>query len=105
VAPLTDKRLRRWYQTYNRVYFGGKLPTSAIVCIANVDGCWGQTFHDGIRFAIEIAPQNAICVTVAKMTLLHEMAHVNLWPRTTHGPYFEREMQRLALAGAMRGLW
>ena len=105
MGKLTEARLRRWYRLFNRRFFAGKLPPSGCVHLAEVEGCWGVMFHDGKDFAIHISPQNAVCVRIAKMTLLHEMAHLSLWPCNTHGPRFEQEMQRLAAAGAMRALW
>lgn len=40
-----------------------------------------------------------------RMTLLHEMAHMALWPDRKHGKKFTAEMLRLAQLGAFDKLW
>lgn len=41
----------------------------------------------------------------AYMTLLHEMCHVANSSKNGHGPWFHKEMLRLAKAGAFKNLW
>ena len=43
--------------------------------------------------------------SVAMMTLLHEMCHLAVPKRIWHGPKFQKEMLRLAKAGAFKELW
>ncbi len=103
---VSDTQLRRWFREYNQRYFGGTLPRDTAVYYATVDGAYGDCDYksDG-RFHIRINPDNTWGRSVRRLTLLHEMVHIAVWPRVTHGPYFEREMMRLASAGAMRGIW
>lgn len=42
---------------------------------------------------------------IYKMALLHECAHVHLYPYRFHGKRFDLEMSRLALIGAFNGIW
>ena len=42
---------------------------------------------------------------IAEHTLIHEMVHLSLPPKVFHGPRFEKEMLRLAKAGAFKGVW
>jgi predicted SprT family Zn-dependent metalloprotease len=103
---LSDSQLRRWYRDYNRRFFGGALPADADVFYAPIDGAHGDALGESNgEFTLRINPACAIDLRVVRMTLLHEMAHLKLWPYRTHGPRFEQEMQRLAVAGAFKGLW
>lgn len=103
---LSDRRLRNWYRNFNRLWFAEGLPEDVDVLYAPVEGCSGRTFpEDHDAFVIRINPQFSVCERMTRLTLLHEMVHVELWPYATHGPRFEARMQELAAAGAMRGLW
>ncbi len=102
---LDTRKLRRWYRDYNHRFFGDSLPADALIECVRIEGCWGRAMVSDGRPVIHLSPRCRVCRSVAKMTLLHEMAHVKLWPVTTHGPQFQAEMQRLAAAGAMKGLW
>ena len=42
-------------------------------------------------------------IMIVRHTLLHEMAHAS--GVYNHGPRFDREMLRLAKAGAFNGIW
>lgn len=102
---VTNADLKWWYRRYNRRFWGGRLP-AADIRFARIDSsCLGQCIvFDGIpeiRIATGIRKWTKVC----KTTLLHEMVHVALPRRVEHGPRFEREMRRLASAGAFEGLW
>jgi Zn-dependent peptidase ImmA (M78 family) len=43
--------------------------------------------------------------TLWRWTLLHEMVHLFLPDHADHGEKFQKEMLRLARAGAFRNLW
>ncbi|HTV07820.1 MAG TPA: SprT-like domain-containing protein [Candidatus Aquilonibacter sp.] len=105
-AVLSDRQLRRWYRDFNRRFFGGCLPSDADVLYAPVDGAHGDALVESNgEFTVRINPACAIDWRIVRMTLLHEMAHLKLWPYRAHGERFEKEMQRLACAGAFKGLW
>jgi len=103
--------LEQLYAEYNDLYFGGGLPTIPVK--------WGKvhkshaaefvTYEDG-TLAIVISPKLKTYTCWAYLTLIHEMAHVKLRnfkgdDGDLHGPKFQREMKRLANAGAFNGLW
>ena len=114
----SDRMLKRWYDRYNREFFGGELPDDVAVfweaCAAH-----GETFE--IESSVEGEPAtigiriNPACRTIwkgsrqgwAKLTLLHEMAHVKLWPvrgLQHHGQRFDQEIQRLCTFRSYRRL-
>lgn len=105
-----DRRLQRWYQDFNIKWFGGELPDE-------VDTFFGPCVHDHSMYGyvedFDHVTEFELCLDhnlikderLAKMFLLHEMAHVKLWPYVTHGERFQKEMQRLAIIGAFKGLW
>jgi hypothetical protein len=103
---LCDRQLRRWYREANARWFGGRLPDDIDLLLAPHEGCSGVTWQgDADSFIILINPAYALDKRVVKLVLLHEMAHVALWPYKKHGRLFEEEMLRLAKAGAMKNLW
>ena len=103
---LVARRLRRWFREYNDRYFGGALPLPTRVRLASLEDCYGDCDKIGGRFHLRIDRVNCSREKVRRATLLHEMAHVKLWDvHRGHGRIFDTEMQRLAVEGAMRGLW
>ena|ERR1700744_668168 len=102
---LSDKQLRRWYREYNQKWFSGELPEDTDVLYAPIEGTHGDALGHADQSVIRINPACAIDSRIIRMTLLHEMVHVALWPYNTHGARFEAEMLRLAAAGAFKGLW
>jgi hypothetical protein len=105
--PRSDRQLRRWYRNYNIRYFGGKLPATISLIYETTDRCFGDCWLTPQGwFRIRVDPDRNFGRQSRRFTLLHEMAHVNLWGfNHHHGPIFNAEMLRLANAGAMKGLW
>lgn len=102
----SQARLRRWFRVYNRRYFGNRLPACTRVRRSDTGECYGDAMG-GEKPFININPAPEWCgadMNLARLTLLHEMVHVEQWPYQGHGPRFQRRMQQLAAAGAMRGL-
>lgn len=109
IAEHSDKRLQRWYREYNAKYFGGELPDE-------VDTFFGPSIRDhgmyGFVVDFDHVTEMELCLDhgliqddrLAKIFLLHECAHIKLWPYVTHGARFHAEIQRLAALGAYRGL-
>jgi hypothetical protein len=82
------------------------LPDEIDILYAPVEGCFADvTPCKALEFVLRIDPRFAHDSRTVRITLLHEMAHIKLSPYRTHGPKFEAEMQRLAAAGAFKGLW
>ena len=108
----SDKQLVHWYHRYNREWFNGELPADTILYWepppdSHADTCPVYEVADG-KFEIRLDPALKGVPDYWKILLLHEMAHLKLWPthsRHQHGKIFQEEMQRLALAGAMKTLW
>lgn len=107
-----DKRLRRWYNDYNRKYFEGRLPKGINLEIRwlawkeprEEAACW--PWETPVRAHFNKNYLNGVAAT--KIALLHEMVHISLYAQghTTveHGALFEEETTRLKLAGAYKGL-
>ena len=107
----TAPKLKKLYDRLNRKYFGGKLPADTKVC-------WGNTLkwqgsiglcHYSEPPRIEVAAELKTYVRLTESTVLHEMVHLKLfntkWREPDHGPLFQKEMLKLARAGAFRRLW
>jgi hypothetical protein len=111
------RNLERIYRTYNKKFFDGTLPADTRVwwvrikeadekcCVHGVTLGLEDNETKHLSFEIFINPDTHVDKSQLRMTLLHEMAHVKLYPYLGHGKRFEEEMTRLALRGAMKGLW
>ncbi len=99
-----------WYAEDNARWFGGRLPKDVAVRYSAhmPNGFWAYTrrLPDG-RFVITLERYLARTPNAARLTLLHEMAHIATWGRefNDHGPIWQAEMHRLADAGAFDALW
>lgn len=51
-------------------------------------------------FTIKIDPSFRAIPSHAKIVLLHEMLHLSVWPRRTHGKAWKQGRQKLWTAGA-----
>jgi hypothetical protein len=105
-------RLKKIYNTYNRKFFDNTLPHDTQIGYNDeMEGKHGLTlgiFDDEsnhLFFFIYISPTTHSDKAQLKLTVLHECAHVKLYPYMKHGKRFEEEMYRLAGRGAMKGLW
>lgn len=89
----SERQLKLMYNRFNAKYFGGELPdvqihyepVSAYADCDEVDGV----------MVIRINPSIGGWLDFVKLTLLHEMVHVKLWPYRKHGVKFDQEVQRL----------
>jgi hypothetical protein len=98
--------LRRAYDYYNRRYFKNKLPHNAeLIFTEHVGSAIGMTMLGFDPPVIMIAERIRQFGSTVDLTLLHEMAHIKLGKRVNHGKKFQKEMLRLANAGAMEDLW
>lgn len=109
----SDPTLRRSYLKFNDEWFESKLPHSVEVFWEPANGNLGETFEFETLeetcgepvLGIRIDPTLRFAARLWKFTLLHECCHVKLYPHFGHGKKFDREMLRLANAGAFRNLW
>lgn len=104
--PLTVARVQRWYRDYNRKYFGGKLPKHVKIHLTWDHEHRGWLEGKAPQFGvIHINPECGGHSGYARLTLLHEMVHLEQWPSGHHGERFQERMRALAAAGAMKGIW
>jgi predicted metal-dependent hydrolase len=99
-SPLA---LRRAYLHYNRKYFDGKLPRAAEIVWEALPATLLGYQKDDDKIAINDKLKRAW--TLWRFTLLHEMCHLKLGHKISHGRRFQDEMRRLANEGAFDGLW
>ena len=119
--------LKRKYRIFNKRYFRGSLPDDMIVewsdklakkhmAGTHIHGLRGLKCPGGKKRCrgnyIRISPELKGLPTVAELTLLHEMVHAKSHRGDLRycecgrsGRAFQREMKRLALAGAFNELW
>ena len=94
--------LERAYRNFNRRYFGNLLPNPPEIRLR-----WGDNPEVGYQCGDEIVLNRTTrkwgCVW--EWALLHEMVHLYLPDQVVHGQKFQKEMLRLAKAGAFKHLW
>jgi hypothetical protein len=110
-----DKKLQRWYNRFNKLYFDGQLPLDVQVGFNELEGMYGTlavniwtSEEDGLEhrvLQIHIDPDKHHGSEQLKLTLLHECCHVKLIPWRFHGRRFQEEMKRLAGRDAFKELW
>lgn len=91
--------LRRWFNYYNRQYFGGRLPLDTVLR-------WEPTGVNDAHMlpgVIQMDPAVKLFPRYMRILLLHEMAHLAC-PRCGHGKKYHAEIQRLWDLGAFRPL-
>lgn len=106
--------LRKLYLNYRTAFFGSDISRD-VACAWDVDiKSLAETefilHEDGelegeLEINIKLNPVIRFEPKVYKMTLLHEMAHVKLYPYLAHGKKFDQEMLRLACCGAFNSIW
>ncbi len=102
---MTNRDLRYAYKYYNRKFFGGVLPPATVKFrrMPKRHCSLGVTYKEDREININWELRN--WMTIAHSTLLHEMVHMFLPARYTHGPIFQRAMLHLATQGAFEKLW
>ena len=110
-----ETKIERFYRIANRRYWGGRLPCDVIVRwdagLLRRDRCVGMLQHyPGVCIVIRISSILRKSPGLAGLVIMHEMAHLAVQLRLGkayggHGLVFQREMLRLARAGALSTLW
>lgn len=115
----SSSSLSHWYKKFNKLYFDDKLPKDVLVgwnddWPENSDAC---ATHIGVKFTrdedgadhhtelIQLDPKQHLGARDGRLSLLHEMCHVALFPNSTHGIKFKNEKRRVAMLGALDDLW
>lgn len=107
------------FQKFNKLYFKKKFPKSFVVRFSKLDKvimgvCGNKIVYlkaaNGYRKERVIGPilinkklRNAR--SIVAMTLLHEMVHAANPELKGHGPKFNKQMLKLAKAGAFNAWW
>lgn len=94
------------FKKFNRKFFKNQLPADTDLRISKVCN-YLLGYQQGDKIVLSRKYRRD---SIWKMTLLHEMVHLKLdgtpeHERNHHGPAFEKEMRRLARAGAFKGIW
>lgn len=109
----SNRALKKLFHTYNRRYFGGRLPDCYVHFTSPKDleknglgkATCAITFLKGYQKpAIFISANKFKSWKYVKSDLLHEMCHVSK-PRADHGKVFQDEMLRIARMGAFEDAW
>lgn len=108
---ITNRELRFAYATFNKKYFSNKLPKDMPVFFSSQlirKKKLGRTAVHAHTFRpqwIEITTNIRFSGHLIRMTLLHEMCHVENPRPTGHGKWHDDRMMKLAKAGAFNGYW
>jgi len=108
-----SKILMRRFNKFNQLYFDGRLPECQVgfddelrpEILGELFGLTEEEDTTLKHFQIHIAPRVDQTTEQLLMTLLHEMAHLSLYPHVKHGKKFNAEMLRIANRGGFDGLW
>jgi len=116
ISPMDDDDLSHNFKKYRNKYWtkhGLYLPEHGIVKFGKIEkskikggnGDIVACHYSGVNyFRIVISEEHKFLYFAAKISLLHEMAHLYLEGRGKHGPRFKREIDRLYALGAFRTL-
>jgi hypothetical protein len=94
--------LRRWFNFYNRTYFGGRLSQDTVLRWEPTGPNDAHALKE-IPGVIQLDPAIKLFPRYMRILLLHEMAHLAI-PQHGHGKYFHAEIERLWQLGAFRPL-
>lgn len=111
----SDPELRRLYRKYNTMFWGGCLTLEAAIFWAPCGAALGLSFLGELDDEDPGAPIITLdpCIMGLKrftrQTVVHEMAHLHLWPLgdhiAQHGDVWDREVQRLMTYRAFRKMF
>ena len=117
---MTNQDLREIFHLANSRYFRNRLKNVTIRWARPEDKISRQALactrsrHGKIpkgerKFLILLSKELKKMSSVAVLTILHELVHVEQWDevtdKTMHGRKFQKRMKQLAARGAFSGLW
>jgi hypothetical protein len=111
VKAKPSAHLKMLYNMFNALYFRDRLPKGTRLYFVSKVGrsksiaksaCAATYLFDPP--VIVIQKSKAKSMRYVSADLLHEMAHISK-PRAEHGKVFQKEMKRLANAGAFQNVW
>lgn len=102
----SDPELMAEYRKYNRLLFGNSLRPDVILFWDAMDGLDGEIDDKLItgKFTIRMNTALAGWKNQWRICLIHEMAHLHLWPYESHGEAWDREITRLTKFKSYRKL-
>jgi len=107
---MTSAELRDYYKSYNKTYFGNRLPKRLRVYFGKTapNHVAETRITNWVPQYIVLRHELQFLERIACTTLLHEMCHVE-FPKTPqehfHGSRFKRRMRKLVRQGAFDNLW
>lgn len=109
----TSSKLKRDFLRKNKKWFAGRLPKNTKTrWNPNLkwQGVLGQAWGpEGGPYFIDIARELKKYPVIAEWVMLHEMIHILMYVRgindVGHGPRFQKQMLKLAKAGALNKIW
>lgn len=107
----SDKRLKRFYDKLNKLYYENRLSDDTQVGWNDEIGGYGLTIAIDDEetqhkiFMIYVDKKKHFDFRQVLMTIVHEIAHVALYPCMNHRKKFQNELRRLAMLGAFDNLW
>jgi hypothetical protein len=109
---MSNKYLKKSYDEFNKKYFSNELPKDMVVRFSRLrdddkfqEPCGITMFKWDRPLYILINKKLRWQSMLADFTLIHEMVHVAHPEINGHGPRFQKQMMRLAKAGAFKTLW
>jgi predicted metal-dependent hydrolase len=111
----SEPQLLRCYRRFDRLWFNDELPHDILIYYDAIGrsygdcqqleggGAWSRT--EAGEFIIRVNPSVRGWKAQREWVVLHEMAHIKLYPGTNHGKRFQAEMLRLATVGAFKSIW
>lgn len=102
---MTNADLKIAYKIYNKKYFHNKLPHDMVVHFTKMEMLGATHFYGKRPCWIVINKKLRWSASLAVMTLVHEMVHVELVNVGGHGAPFQKRMLQLAKGGAFNKLW
>ena len=116
---MTNRDLKDIFDLANSRYFRNRLKNVTIrwakdreirsQSLAVTRSQHGKVPKGERKFLILLSKELKKMSSVAIMTVLHELTHVEQWDkvtdRTQHGRKFQKRMKQLAAKGAFNGLW
>lgn len=107
----SDPELAAEFRKYNRLLFGNSLRSDVILfwdALYDTDGNGMDAEIDDRlipgRFAIRMNTALAGWKNQWRLCLIHEMAHLHLWPYENHGDQWDREIARICKYKSYRKL-
>lgn len=102
----SDPELLSEFKKYNRLLFGNSLRNDVILFWDAMDGLDAEIDDRLIKGKFTIRMNTALAgwKNQWRICLIHEMAHLHLWPYEFHGEAWDREIQRLTKYKSYRKL-